>query len=144
MSGKMTVLITGATGFIGGRLVEMLAGRARGRALVSAYTRTSRIARFPVEMIRGGIRDATVVLEAAQGAAVICHGAYGSRGTPDEKRAITAGGTKNVIAAARASGARRIHLSTQMVYGTPEAGAITEELPRQEGGGTYADSKIEA
>jgi len=144
MNEGTTVLITGATGFIGGRLVEMLAGRVRVRALVSAYTRTSRIARYPVEMVRGDIRDEAAVAQAARGVDVIFHCAYGSRGTPEEKRAITVGGTKNVIAAARASGARLVHLSTQMVYGTPEKGVITEELPRQEGGGTYAESKVEA
>src|SRR5690625_2391835 len=140
----MTVLITGATGFIGGRLVEILARWARVRALVADDTRTSRIDRYPVEMVRGDIRDEAAVAQAARGVDVIFHCAYGSRGKPEEKRAITVGGTKNEIAAARASGARLVHLSTQMVYGTPEKGVITEELPRQEGGGTYAESKVEA
>ena len=49
------VLVTGATGFIGGRLLERLVVEegATVRALVRDFSRAPRIARFPIEMIAG-------------------------------------------------------------------------------------------
>ena len=51
-SGK-PVLITGGTGFIGGRLIErlVLEGNADVRVLVRNFASVSRVARFPVEMV---------------------------------------------------------------------------------------------
>lgn len=140
------VLVTGATGFIGGRLVErlVLAEGASVRALVSGYSRCARIARFPVELARADLLDRYAVEEAAAGCRVIFHCAYGSRGGAEERRRVNVEGTANVLAAAAAAGARVVHLSTQMVYGIVGEGEIDETMPRRPSGSSYADSKLEA
>ena len=48
-----TVLVTGATGFIGGRLAERLVVEhgARVRALVRNFGRAARLARYPIELV---------------------------------------------------------------------------------------------
>jgi nucleoside-diphosphate-sugar epimerase len=141
-----TVLVTGATGFIGGRLVErlVLGEGARVRALVSGYSRCAGIARFPLELFRGDLLDRASVIEAADGCEVVFHCAYGSRGTAEERRRVNVEGTDNVLDAAAASGARVVHLSSQMVYGLRAQGEIDEGMPRRRSGRTYADSKLEA
>ena len=54
-----TVLVTGATGFIGGRLAERLVVEhgARVRALVRNFGRAARLARFPIELVQGDLRS---------------------------------------------------------------------------------------
>ncbi|MEX2543138.1 MAG: NAD-dependent epimerase/dehydratase family protein [Trueperaceae bacterium] len=140
------VMVTGATGFIGGRLIErlVLEEGATVRALVSSYSRCARIARFPVDLIRGDLLDQESVTEAAKGCDVIFHCAYGARGSREERRRVSVEGTERVLAAAAASGARLVHLSSQMVYGVRESGYIDESTPRRRSGSTYADSKLEA
>ncbi|MEX2535970.1 MAG: NAD-dependent epimerase/dehydratase family protein [Trueperaceae bacterium] len=140
------VLVTGATGFIGGRLVERLnmAEGAAVRVLVSGYSRCARVARFPVELARADLLDRNAVTEAAKGCSVIFHCAYGSRGGAKERRLVNIEGTENVLAAAAVTGARVVHLSSQMVYGLPEQGDIDERAPRRRTGSTYGDSKLEA
>ncbi len=51
-----TVFVTGATGFIGGRVCErmMQAGVPKIRALVHGMHRAARIARMPIDLCPGG------------------------------------------------------------------------------------------
>ena len=52
-------LVTGGTGFIGGRLVERLVAEhgAEVRVLVRNVARAARIARFPVQMVSGDVAE---------------------------------------------------------------------------------------
>jgi uncharacterized protein YbjT (DUF2867 family) len=52
-----TVFVTGATGFIGGRVCErmMQAGLPKVRALVHGMHRAARIARLPIELCPGDL-----------------------------------------------------------------------------------------
>ena len=54
-----TIFVTGATGFIGGRVCERLiqSGVPRVRALVHGMHRAPRIARMPVELCPGDLQD---------------------------------------------------------------------------------------
>lgn len=141
------VLVTGATGFLGGHLVERLVVGcgAHVRTLVSSYTNASRIARFGMEMVQGDIRDPTDVRRAAEGCDVVFHCAYGSRGTEEERRAVTVEGTRNVLEAAlHANVDRVVHMSTMVVYGAAVDGVLDESKARVYSGSTYSDTKVDA
>ncbi|HWO42615.1 MAG TPA: NAD-dependent epimerase/dehydratase family protein [Candidatus Eisenbacteria bacterium] len=147
LSGKK-ILVTGATGCIGGRLVERLATECRVsiRALVRSVPRAFRIARFPIEFVRGDILDAEIVARALDRCDIVFHCAYGNTGSEACQRAVNLAGTENVLKAASRNRKllRLIHLSTVLVYGITEDGEIDERAPRRYTGGVYPDSKLDA
>ena len=111
----MQVLVTGASGFIGRRLVARLVD---GGSAVTAFVRTPH--RFTdgapgrVTVAVGDITDADAVAAAAAGCAAIVHLANAT-GVLDEARvhAVNVGGTEHVLAAARAAhGCRVVFTST--------------------------------
>jgi len=133
------VLVTGAGGFVGGRVVEVLhaSGRAQVRAAVRRWAGAARIGRFPIEIVRCDVGNPTELERAMVGVAAVVHCAIGSRDVNVE-------GTRNVLEAARQSGVRRVvHLSTIAVYGDA-SGEIDETNPCRRTGDPYGDSKIEA
>jgi nucleoside-diphosphate-sugar epimerase len=141
------VLVTGGTGFIGGRVVEklVLEHGARVRVLASSYARAARPARFDVELLIGDVGDRAVARRAAEGCDVIVHCAYGSRGSARERRRVTVDGSRAVLDAACDAGAQRVvHVSTMMVYGAGVEGRLDEGGPRRWTGIAYADAKREA
>jgi len=140
-------LVTGGTGFIGGRLIERLVLQcgAEVRAVVRNFTNAARMARFPVEMIAGDVADPAVVARAAEGCDIVFHCAYGNSGDADRQRAVTLGGTENVLEAALKGGRTRVvNLSTITVYGPAADGDLTEDMPRVRVGDSYSDSKLDA
>lgn len=142
-----TVLVTGGTGFIGGRLVEklVLENGARVRVLVSDFRRASRIARYPVEMIPGTINDATALRRAVRGCSVAFHCAYGNKGGVREQWAVNVDGAEHVADAVLAEGAGRlVHVSSLAVYGKTGKGELDETAPRKRWGNPYAEGKREA
>jgi nucleoside-diphosphate-sugar epimerase len=147
LTGKR-ILVTGGTGFIGGRLIErlVLAGHSSVRVLVHTFNNAYRVARFPVEIVRGDITKPDDVERAVSGCEIVFHCAYGNAGANDNRRFVNVEGTKNILAAALHAGAKRVvHLSTVVVYGwaTPD-GPLDETAPRRYSGDTYADSKLDA
>ncbi len=142
-----TVLVTGGTGFIGGRLAERLVVEhgARVRALVRSFGRAARLARFPIELVAGDLVSAEAVDRAVDGCDYVFHCAYGSDGEDDARRVVNVQGTTNVLEAALRHHCRRVvHVSTVTVYGDTPDGALDESAPRRKTGFAYADSKIEA
>ncbi|MGH9142214.1 MAG: NAD-dependent epimerase/dehydratase family protein [Vicinamibacterales bacterium] len=142
-----TVLVTGATGFIGGRLAERLVVEhgARVRALVRNFGRAARLARFPIELIQGDLCSPESIDRATAGCHYVFHCAYGSDGQDDARRVVNAQGTRNVLDAALRHRVRRVvHTSTVTVYGNTPDGPLDETAPRVKTGFAYGDSKIEA
>ena len=142
-----TVLVTGATGFIGGRLAERLVvgHGAKVRALVRNFGRAARLARFPIELIQGDLRSPESIDRAAAGCDYVFHCAYGSDGQDDARRVVNAQGTRHVLDAALRHGVKRVvHTSTVTVYGNTPDGPLDETAPRMQTGFAYGDSKIEA
>ena len=139
LSGKR-VLVTGATGFIGGRLIERLVqeGNVKVRALVRNFARASRIARFNIEMVPGDVLDQEATARAAQGCEVVFHFAWGDRRVNIE-------GTRNILnSSVSAKVDRFIYLSTISVYGATPDGDLSESAPKHHSGDEYSESKLEA
>ncbi|MDX1630318.1 MAG: NAD-dependent epimerase/dehydratase family protein [Thermoanaerobaculia bacterium] len=139
-------LVTGAAGFIGGRLVERLAeSEVEVRAFVHRLSRASRIAVYPLELIDGDVRDAGTVVRAAEDCDLIFHCAYGTGGSQRLRSKVNVEGTANVLDAARKHEVSRVvHLSSLVVYGHTEDGDLDESAPRRSMGDAYSSSKLAA
>lgn len=141
------VLVTGGTGFIGGRLIECLVRdcEADVRVLVRNFTRIPRIARFPLETIHGDVTDLETVIKAVDGCEIVFHCAYGNRGTPAQQKSVNVEGTENVLKAALAGNVKRVvHISTLSVYGQTADDELDESAPRKYSQEVYGDSKLDA
>lgn len=139
------VLVTGASGFIGGRLAERLALEhgALVRVLVRGVASAARVARLPVEIVRGDVTDRDAVAAATQGCEVVFHCAYGTSGSQKRRAWINRVGTRRVLrAAAKEKVTRLVYLSTLMVYGRTPDGDLDETAPRKKFGNAYSDSKL--
>ncbi len=142
-----TVLVTGASGFIGGRLAERLAlhHHARVRVLVRGVAGAARLARLPVEIVRGDVTDRDATAAAATGCDTIFHCAYGTSGSQKHRAFVNRRGTRRVLEAAATAGVWRVvYLSTLMVYGRTADGDLDETAPRRRFGNAYSDSKLDA
>jgi NAD+-dependent farnesol dehydrogenase len=118
----MRVLITGATGYLGRRLVA--AFRAAGHQTV-AFSRQATASGVDGDTCDGDVRDRTAVERAAGGCQAICHSAALVsvwRKRRDDFDEVNVGGLANVLAAAESLGISRI-LYTSSFLALPPAGA---------------------
>ncbi|MGB8644427.1 MAG: NAD-dependent epimerase/dehydratase family protein [Anaerolineae bacterium] len=143
-----SVLVTGATGCVGGRLVERLVQveGAHVRALVRNAAHAVRIARLPVDLAQGHLLDSDAVDRAVEGCDVVMHCAFGSDGDATTQRQVTVEGTENLLKAAQAHRVQRfVHVSTIAVHGTAPGENVRETAPYQYvPSSVYTNSKIDA
>jgi len=129
----LKVLITGATGFLGGRVAEqMLAAGHEVRALVrnpaSYRGRPERI-----EVVAGDVTDADAVRRAAETRDAIFHAAALVKNWVKDRRQfdrVNIGGLRNVADAARATGARLVYMSSFIALGPTDGAVFDETTPR--------------
>jgi nucleoside-diphosphate-sugar epimerase len=126
------VLVTGGGGFLGTALVRML--RERGLPVRSLARRSyPHLERLGAEQIQGDIADAQVVAAAVQGCATIFHTAAkaGVWGAEKEYHRTNVEGTRNIIAACRRAGAKRIVFtsSPSVVFNGRDLPGVDESAP---------------
>src|SRR5689334_11366600 len=98
----MRVLVTGASGFLGGHVVELLSKRGdRVRALVRSTSKRKHLESLSgVELFEGAVEDVERLDKAIDGVDAVVHAAalVKARNT-DEFFAVNMGGTSNLIEA---------------------------------------------
>ena len=130
----MKVLVTGATGFIGGNLARQLWRRGdKVRALVRPGSNNLTIDGTGIEAVSGDILDRNSVVRAAQGCEAVFHCAaaytFWSR-DPQTVYRTNVEGTANVLAAAsRAGVSRLVYTSTVSTVGLANGELATEDTP---------------
>jgi len=150
------VLVTGADGFIGSHLVEMLISKGYQVKALSQYNSFNNwgwlediSCKDKIEVITGDIRDPHFCIEITKDIDIIFHLAaliaipY-SYLAPDSYLDTNIKGTLNICQAAKENGIIRvIHTSTSEVYGTAQYVPIDEKHPMQPQS-PYSASKIAA
>ncbi|MBK9966662.1 MAG: NAD-dependent epimerase/dehydratase family protein [Holophagales bacterium] len=149
ISGRPAVLVTGATGFVGGRLAAALVSRGyRVRALSRRTSGLDDLERLGVEVVRGDLADSASLVRAASGVPFVFHaaGRVSDWGPREAFLLANAKGTANVVAACQEAGVGLlVHLSSLTVLGLPRDGRVLSEstptaVPAS--GDYYTESKL--
>jgi uncharacterized protein YbjT (DUF2867 family) len=102
------ILVTGASGFIGGHVVRELAGAGeRVRALVRDTGGTATLGDVDCELARGDITDVTSLRAAVEGCAAVVHLVSILVGRPADFDRVMTQGTASMLAVARDAGVTR-------------------------------------
>ena len=130
----MKALVTGATGMIGGAIVDALLAHGHSvRALVRAAAQVDPLILKGVDLVVGDLGDAESLRQAVQGVDAVFHAAaaLGFRAGAAIMDDVNVGGTERLLAASRAAGVGRfVHISSVAVYG-PHEPPIDETTPQQ-------------
>jgi uncharacterized protein YbjT (DUF2867 family) len=111
----MTVLVTGATGFVGPHVVHALRAReVPVRALVRDRRRASRLTAWGVELVEGDVTDPGSLHTACSGVDAVVHLVAIIKGSRGDFERVMAQGTRNLAAAAQEAGVRRIVLASAL------------------------------
>lgn len=144
----MRILVTGATGRVGSRLVPRLVERGdKVRVLLRKEADAESFVTRGAEPIIGDLRSPTTLMKAVVGVDAVIHLAAFFRGaTAEEARAINRDGTLALATAARQGDVSKfIYISTNLIYG-PGRGRATREddEPRLDSENFYPSSKLAA
>jgi 2-alkyl-3-oxoalkanoate reductase len=135
----MLSFVTGATGFIGGRLVDALLQEGHTvRVLVRDPAKAESLHRAGLEVVQG---------DAVSGArrCFHCAGLVGDWLRPDDAQRINVEGTRALLSACTSAGVDRVvYLSSLSVYGLGQHRGTDESAPLRYSGDAYIDSKIDA
>jgi len=136
------ILVTGATGFIGSRLCELLSleHRMPHRALVRQFSRAARIARLDSRLVAGDLLDVGSLDRALEGCDAVVNLAHADDRTAKAQ-------TSNLVDACVRAGVRRlVHISSMAVHGpSPNMPIVTESTaPIKRWREAYSDAKAAA
>ncbi|HWP82505.1 MAG TPA: SDR family oxidoreductase [Bacteroidota bacterium] len=148
----MTIFVTGATGFIGTKLVNRLVEHGH---TVHALSRTASnrhgLDHPRIRLVTGDILDKGSLRRAMEGCEQVYHlAAYAKNWAPDKSMfyRYNLDGMKNVFEAAREAGVRRVvYTSTVVTFGPTPPGVVgNESMPRMTNHyyTDYEASKVEA
>jgi predicted dehydrogenase/nucleoside-diphosphate-sugar epimerase len=144
------ILITGATGFVGGALLRRLMSQGEcPRVLARQSPRALELQQSGVDVVLGDLSDDQALATAVQGVEVVYHCAarMGPYGTWQDFLRDNVEGTEHLLRACQKEGVRKfLYLSSLAVYGPPRSGKpIAEQSPydpQPEKRGNYSYSKI--
>lgn len=128
----MNILVTGATGRIGSRLVPRLLQRGDSvRVLVRHPEHAQHLKEHGAQIILGDLLQSETITQAVANTDAIIHLAAFFRGaTPEEAQAVNLEGTLNLAETAlRANVSRFIFTSTNLVYGPGQGNVFLETDP---------------
>jgi nucleoside-diphosphate-sugar epimerase len=143
----MKVLITGATGLLGGHLIQAL--RQHGehiRALVLPAENAEHLRAQGVEIVRGDVTDVSTLTSAVKDVETIIHlaGMMGVWRPLADYRLVNVTGSENLYQMAQKGGVRRfIHTSSHTVYGLGHGRFLTEQDALRPDPDPYSMSKAE-
>ncbi len=143
----MKVLVTGAAGFLGGHLVDMLLERGDDvRAMVRPAENASHLRMLDgVEVVQGDLTDRESLKRAVEGVQRVYNVAAktGPWGLEKDYIAVNVWGVADLVTAAMDAGVQRIvHTSSITVYGHHLHGSITEDHPFHAEDNPYSRTKI--
>lgn len=136
MGRSTTFFVTGATGFIGGRLVGELVRQSHAvRALVRPTSSREGLEGERITTVEGDIRDQSSLQRGMEGCSAVFHlAAYAKNWARDPRTffELNVEGTRNVLGAASAAGVERVVLTSTMVtFGPTPPGFVGDEsMPR--------------
>jgi uncharacterized protein YbjT (DUF2867 family) len=109
------ILLTGATGFIGSRIVHALRAEGREvRALVRDPADAGRLHAWGCETVVGDVTDAESLRAAVEGCDVVVHLVAVLGGTPARIDRVMTQGTRSLVDAAKQAGVRRFVLMSAL------------------------------
>ena len=147
-----TVVVTGATGFLGRRIVHQLIIQGFAvRALVRRSSNTQGLDLPGIELVYGDVCDSDSLIPAFTDVDYVIHAAAGTSGSEEQMRRVTIDGTRNILAMCRRFSPRKlIYISSCSVYSIAEHadGAVLDESAPLETQpqlrGAYSWTKLEA
>jgi nucleoside-diphosphate-sugar epimerase len=143
----LKVLVTGAAGFLGGHLIDMLVERGDDvRAMVRPVEDAQRLRALDnVDVVYGDLTNPESLKIAVQGIECVYNVAAktGPWGTEEAYHAINVRGLTDLLLAAMEAGVQRIvHTSSITVYGHKLRGIVTEDHPYRAEDNPYSRTKI--
>lgn len=143
----MKFLVTGATGLLGGHLLQALQQRDESiRALVLPVEDATKLEAQGIEVVRGDITDASTLIPAVKNIEIVIHlaGMMGVNRPLADYRLANVTGSENIYHAAQAAGVRRfVHTSSHTVYGLGHGRFLIEEDPLRPDPDPYSITKTE-
>lgn len=127
-----SVLVTGASGFIGGQLVERLVREDGARVVGTGRRFANEAALQGAELVRADMRDTATRAGLCAGKQIVFHlAAWAGQGNDAaEAHAVNVDATRALAEAAAQAGVRRFVLvSTASVYGVPGTDDVDESVP---------------
>ncbi len=143
------ILVTGATGFIGGHVARRLLAEksAAVRVLVRDPTKARGLAKLGMELVQGDLGDSAALKRAVHGCRVVIHAAAQVSSVPARETFVqtNVAGTENLLRAAGEAGVERfVHISSIAAFGLPLSGEVDDRSLRKPCGDPYCDTKLAA